>query len=348
MSSHVVFNGIDDADKARLETYWSKKLPRLQKLLAPYRPALQDIRLTVSRHEREPERPWHEVRAVVNLPTGTLAAHADDADAEAAIDRATDALVTEIKRHKERVRKDYVFKRKYRRRDDLSAAGPQLQREVEHGDRQAFFRTLRPTLSFLARHAHRELRSLEMAGLLHRREVNVADVLDEVISRAWHGFADRPKRLSLDLWLTDLLHEVLEEWIKEEPRPHTSLEEPIPEPFQEQKEDWWAELIGEEEPVRLEDLIPDDADSQAWDRLDGDEQRDRLLSALAHLPTAQRQTFLLHALEDYDTAEIAMLQDRPESQVKADIEAARRTLRDRLLASKDARETAGSNRSRSG
>ena len=57
-----------------------------------------------------------------------------------------------------------------------------------------------------------------------------------------------------------------------------------------------------------------------------------MLSLLGELPAAQRQAFLLHALEDYDTAEIAMLQDRPESQVKADIEAARQTLRKRLMA----------------
>ena len=50
------------------------------------------------------------------------------------------------------------------------------------------------------------------------------------------------------------------------------------------------------------------------------------------MPPAQRQAFLLHALENYDTAEIAMLQDRPESQVKADVEAARQRLRERLLA----------------
>ena len=56
------------------------------------------------------------------------------------------------------------------------------------------------------------------------------------------------------------------------------------------------------------------------------------------LPAARRQAFLLHVLEDYDTAEIAMLQDRPESQVKADIEAARQTLRGRLLAGGHAQE----------
>jgi DNA-directed RNA polymerase specialized sigma24 family protein len=51
------------------------------------------------------------------------------------------------------------------------------------------------------------------------------------------------------------------------------------------------------------------------------------------LPKLQRQAFLLHVLENYSIDEIAMLQDRPEGEVKADIQAARRTLRERLLES---------------
>ena len=41
MSSHLVLSGVDDAVKARLEKYWEKKLPRLEKLLVPYRTDLQ-------------------------------------------------------------------------------------------------------------------------------------------------------------------------------------------------------------------------------------------------------------------------------------------------------------------
>src|SRR4051795_7242667 len=62
MSSHLVLSGVDDGVKARLEKYWEKKLPRLQKLLVPYRTDLQEIRLTVSRHRRNAHGPWYEGR----------------------------------------------------------------------------------------------------------------------------------------------------------------------------------------------------------------------------------------------------------------------------------------------
>jgi ribosome-associated translation inhibitor RaiA len=102
MSMHLVFNGIDDATKARLESYWAEKLPRLQKLLVPYRTDPREIRLTVSRHQKDSQRPWYEGRAVVQLPTGTLAAEANDEDPQVVLDRLADVLVAEVKRHKER------------------------------------------------------------------------------------------------------------------------------------------------------------------------------------------------------------------------------------------------------
>jgi hypothetical protein len=58
--------------------------------------------------------------------------------------------------------------------------------------------------------------------------------------------------MSLDLWLTDLMLDTLEPWIKEEPRRHLSLEEKASKvmPDEVPKPDgteWWAELLGEEE-----------------------------------------------------------------------------------------------------
>ena len=140
--------------------------------------------------------------------------------------------------------------------------GRRLQRHAEGGQREDFFRLLRPHLGFLRDYARREIRMLEREGSLHRGEVTVDDLLDQVLILAWERFADRPRRLSLDLWLTDLLQEALEQWIKQEHRPHVSLEAQggrmsVPDEVpQEDEEEWWAELMGEEETLTLEDLIP--------------------------------------------------------------------------------------------
>jgi RNA polymerase sigma factor (sigma-70 family) len=341
MSTHIVFDGVDEAFRARVEAYWAKKLPRLEKLLVHYNPDLKEVRLTVSEHHQAPQRARFEVQGVVHLPTGTQAARASDKDALAAIDRVVDELVREVKRHNEMVRRDYLFKRKRRRRNNLSAVGSLLQQDVKEGRRDDFFKRLRPHLEFLRDYARRELHLLEENKLLHRGEATVDDLLDEVLVMAWERFAERPRHLSLDLWLTDLLLDALEQWIKEEPRPHVSLEEkadnvlPLDKLEEETKEEeeWWAKLIGDEEALTLGDLVPGSDGTEIWDELEAKEQRERLLSLLGELPALQRQAFQMYALEGYGLAEIARLQDRPESEVKADVEAARQTLRERLLAS---------------
>ena len=225
MSSHLVFNGVDDVIKQRLEAYWSKKLPRLEKLLAPYPADLREIRLTVSHHRHDPQHEFYEARGVVKLPTGTLAAEATDDDPQAVLDRIADKLVEEIRRHKDKARRDYVYKRKNRNRADLSAAGPRLEEHAEAGNPDDFFRMLRPHLGFLRDYARREIRMLEQDGTLHRGELTVDDLLDQVMILAYERFKDRPRKLSLDLWLTDLVQDALEQWIKQEHRPHASLQE---------------------------------------------------------------------------------------------------------------------------
>ncbi len=115
---------------------------------------------------------------------------------------------------------------------------------------------------------------LEQDGTLHRGELSVNDLLDQVVILAYERFKDRPRKVSLDLWLTDLVQDALEQWIKQEPRPHVSLEERAEEflpdePPRDDDEEWWAELMGEEETLRLEDLIPDPEGTEPWTRPGG-------------------------------------------------------------------------------
>jgi Sigma-70, region 4 len=121
----------------------------------------------------------------------------------------------------------------------------------------------------------------------------------------------------------------------QEPRPHVSLEEPaekvlLNEAPKDEEDEWWESLMGYDQKFMLEDLIPDPEGTEMPDQRDEQEQPSRLLSLLDELPTAQRQAFILYVLEDYEPLEIAMLQERPEPEVKADIEAARQMLKERL------------------
>jgi DNA-directed RNA polymerase specialized sigma24 family protein/ribosome-associated translation inhibitor RaiA len=342
MSQHIVLVGCDEAIRRSVESYWERKLPRIQKLLRAYRPDQQELRLTLHAHARPSQKPFFEGRAVVHLPTGTVVAEDQNHDPQALIDRLADTLVAELKRHQERVRRDYVYRRKQRARADLSAAGPLLQRDQEAGRWEDFFQLLRPQLEFLRDHARRELRLLEMEGVLQRGELSVGDLLDEVVQLAWQRMPQRPARWPLSVWLTDLLHEVLRQWVASKPQPRVSLAERVETDQGEKPEvleqPWWQALWGYDESLTLEDLLPGSQGTEAWDALEAEEQRQKILEGLKELPPLQRQALLLAALEDYDLSEIAMLQDRSEDEVRADIEAARGALRQRYTAAGHLRE----------
>src|SRR5438552_55432 len=53
----------------------------------------------VDTRQEGPKGEWYEARAVLHLPTGTLAAEADDKDPEVVLDQVADTLVVKIERH---------------------------------------------------------------------------------------------------------------------------------------------------------------------------------------------------------------------------------------------------------
>ena len=49
-------------------------------------------------------------------------------------------------------------------------------------------------------------------------------------------------------------------------------------------QEWWSRLLGYDEVLALEDLIPDENGTTAWEQLEAEEQRDHLLSLIGELP----------------------------------------------------------------
>jgi RNA polymerase sigma factor (sigma-70 family) len=254
---------------------------------------------------------------------------------EQALDGAADTLEKTLKRTLGR--KDSLFKRRARARVEFTAVDPLLQRNVAIGNQDEFLTLLRPRMGHLRDHARRELRILEANGLLLPDQVAAADLLNEVMARAWLRFAGRPRQIPLDLWLVHLLDETLDEMIMPEQRMKRSLNERAGDVHTEDvpqvgDQEWWAWLLDEDDTLTLGEAIPSGESASALEQLEAEELKDRVHFLLGELPKVQRQAFVLNALEAYDLYEIAMLQDRPEAEVQADIEAARNKLREQLPA----------------
>jgi DNA-directed RNA polymerase specialized sigma24 family protein len=98
------------------------------------------------------------------------------------------------------------------------------------------------------------------------------------------------------------------------------------------EQEWWVWLLGEGDAASPESQIASRQSTWAEEYIEAEELMDHIQAVLGDLPKAQRQAFVLHVLEAYELMEVAMLQDRPEAEVRSDIEAARNHLRTRLSA----------------
>ena len=186
---------------------------------------------------------------------------------------------------------------------------------------------------------------MEANGTLYPGQVIFAHLLNEVVSRAWLQFADRPHWMVLDLWLTKISDEVLEETIREDERIHGSLAgqrdemsaQKIP---QVDDQDWWVSLLGEDETTTEDDAVMSGQSTWADEFLEAEELMYRIHGLLGKVPKVQRRAFVLNVLEAYEVSEIAMLQDRSEKDVRDDIETVRTHLEERLRAGLNSRPSA--------
>jgi DNA-directed RNA polymerase specialized sigma24 family protein len=250
-----------------------------------------------------------------------------------AVAGATDKLEKTLKRTLGR--KGSIFKRRVRARADFKGAGAMLQHDVEIGKRDEFIKVLRPLLGHLGQHARRELRIMEANGTLYPGQVIFGHLLDEVVTRAWLQFADRPQWMALDLWLTKILDEILEETIHENERIHGPIVGQTDEMSRQDlpqvdDQEWWAWLLGEDDTVTEDNAVVSGQSTWAEEFLEAEELMYRIHALLGELPKAQRRAFVLNVFEAYEVSEIAMLQDRSEKDVLDDIEVARNQLRERL------------------
>jgi DNA-directed RNA polymerase specialized sigma24 family protein/ribosome-associated translation inhibitor RaiA len=326
MNTTWTYHNCGETLKGEIQSYAQKKIARIEKLLSRFRPSLKELVMTIY-HHRQATGDHFEIRAVLHLPTCTLATQEVCGTWRGAIDGVLDELAHQVRRHKERLWGDWVYKRKRRQREELSAAGPLLTKDREQSRRKAFYQLLAPMLRTVENHARRELRLMELEGRIPAGEFSVVDVVDEVLLQAWRQYDERPRHLELDVWLMRILHQVLEQLGREPLK--ASLEEPVP--WEEPPKD--EEEIGYEEAElqTLADLVTDEQQASAWERIETDEQRRIVEQVLSRLEPRQRATLMAHVLDGFDIAEIAMIQDRDEKEVLADLQSAREALRQGIV-----------------
>lgn len=103
-----------------VESHWSDRQHRVQKLVGHFKRNVRELQINMQRLD-QPR--MFEGRMVLRLPTATIRVETRDSDALAAIDQLMDQLVRRIKRHVERLQKDWPARRARVNRAAMRASG---------------------------------------------------------------------------------------------------------------------------------------------------------------------------------------------------------------------------------
>lgn len=320
MNVDWTYDGCDTDDQRAIEQLWQTYQPGLESKTAELSLEPAELRLAVT-HSSEPET-W-DVQAALHLTTHTVVADQSGDSLEIIFERVVAGLLQAVDEEESRPTETA------RRLQGLEAIVPLLEKNHAEGRSFQFFTFLGPLMKTLKTHAQRELELLELEESLSLEDLEVDDVLDEALLRAWEGFGKRPKTVPLDMWLINLVHNVLDDSVKGVP--HESLqaerEVALPEEDEQTSPITWVEQATYPETVELSDLLPGEPGVEAWDRLDLETKQTKLAELLSYLSRDQRQLLVLNAVEGFEPAQIAALQERAIEDVQRDLQEAQHRLR---------------------
>ncbi len=104
-----------------IENHWFDRQRRVQRLVSHFQRNICELQINMQRLD-QPR--MYEGRMVLRLPTATIRVETRDSDPLAAIDELIDRLVRRIKRHVERLQKDWPARRASVNRMAMPASGP--------------------------------------------------------------------------------------------------------------------------------------------------------------------------------------------------------------------------------
>jgi DNA-directed RNA polymerase specialized sigma24 family protein len=244
-----------------------------------------------------------------------------------------EALIEEIRKFRASHFKEKQRRRHARVAEELEQAQPYLEEQAKLSDRGSFEERLRPLLRPMYSLAVAEVESRQTAGELNSGAVDPVEVVDEIVARAYEAFRDGSVTFPLKTWLvarmTDYLDEVS---ASDQANPVVNADVHLEERFEKQ-EPWDAGSPGDDkldfdyldESLHLEDVFPDLALTNPEEVLSAREQMRFVHQILRDLPRLKRQSFLLHA-DGFDDVEIAMVQHRPEHEIRRNIEEVRQMI----------------------
>ena len=302
---------------------------KLRKRLQVFRPELVHLKGGI---ELTSPREGTTVSLNLRLPSGQMAVQKSAPTAAAAIKAATDDLLQQLGKHKELLRNAHKWQR--RRVADFRAKA-QVPFEdtvaavsvptVSSDDIRSY---VNANLGRLERFVERELYFREMAEEIAADSITNEEVIDEAIARALGDGLEKPERLALEPWLYRLAMRVIDD-LSEGSRENSSsvhLEDSARRPNVRGSDEPELQFHQPDETLTGESTIADRRLATPEQIADSDEMVKLVQIALNGASRADRECFILHAIEGFSVEEIAAITDRKTDDVLASVARARENL----------------------
>ena len=327
MNVHISYKTTKTPD---IEKDINHQVEKLRKRLQLFRPELVHLRGMV---EQNSPREGFLVSLNLRLPSGQMAVQSSASAAVPAVKAAFDDLLQQITKHKDVLRSSHKWQR---RRQSPPKPGQEVPFEqtlaavpmptISAEDIRSY---VNANLGRLERFVEREIYFRETSDLIQPDLITKEEVIDEAIVRAMGDGLDKPERLALEPWLYRLAIRVLDDLARRSAEDGDSvhLEESTRNRNVRGSDEAHLQYHQPDESFTEETVIPDRRVPTPEDIAFTDEIVGMVELALRGAGRAEREVFILHALEGFSVDEIAVITDRKPEQVRSCIADAREHLR---------------------
>ena len=297
-----------------LERLIDRQSRKLQKILPTF--ASHDLDLHVTLEKLPRGKQYHTV-LVLNMPQNAMRVEEMENNPATSVIRAFEELLRKIKKFKSRLNRERFWQKQAGAPTHISSS--QNKRELENAINQ--------NLDQLENYIQRELYHQALVENIPVGLFQAQALLDEVFLEVTSKTAARPENIPLEQWMFQIARERVKNRIHDW---RAACEEPHVEETARTSSRWDDEVLNFYQPdevLRLEDLLRDEHSTTPEELLAQEEVREQLQEAIARLPSSVRESFVLFALEGFNSDETAMIMGKDPSEVLEDVEKARLELR---------------------
>ena len=307
------------------------QLEKLRKRLQVFRPELVHLKGVV---EELSAREGTSVSLNLRLPSGQMAVLAKASTAPAAVKNAFEDLLQQVNKHKDLLRSTHKWPRRQHDASERRNASVPFEQTlaavfpatVSSDDVRSF---VNANLSRLERFVEREIYFRETADQVVPDSISKEEVIDEAIAAALGEAYEKPERLALEPWLYRLALNALDQLSRPEGSNGGAvrLEESARKQNVRASDEPELQFHQPDETITEETIIADDRVATPEQIVGSDEMMRLIASALHNAIPAQREAFILHAIEGFGVDEISAITGVPPDTVLKSIAAVRDHLR---------------------